>query len=399
MKRYYNPSIPGQVTEVIREQLVCFLYLIIAALPYLWDIIYTSWVQSEESRLPNSVADLLDPKMFSKLSGRNVVKVEYSVRLEQHANSTDRAWFKVQYSDDDEDSFVFAKTQAKNFLVSSLMSMFDVYRNELDTYATVKMPVRTPKVHICKWTKSRFVLAMEDLRHLEVEFPNIWETHVDKSLAKSVLTTIATVHAKFWNNAPSGAWNDKTRPYLPKTQGLITLYNVRRKCPELIPDDIFDLYVTAMWNFDSLRQFYSRPGSKTMVHGDCHMGNFFITKDRQVGTFDFQCRAEEHCMRDVTYFLMSSYPEDTLASDEKELINFYREQLVALGVPHVPSEDECWLQYRLQSFYTMYAFVFSGGFSDLMDPLQTRYGLKRIVRQMKRVDARGALYDLLDGTI
>jgi hypothetical protein len=62
----------------------------------------------------------------------------------------------------------------------------------------------------------------------------------------------------------------------------------------------------------------------------------------------------------------------------------------------VPTFDECWQQYRLQSFYAMYAFAFSGGVGgNLQDRKQTRLVLERISALMERVDAEGALVDLL----
>jgi len=369
--------------------------------PFLWDLLFTNLLQPKEERLPDNISQLLDPKVFSRLSGKPVSKVEYSVRLEQHANSTDRAWFKIKYEDQKKESFVFAKMQAKTFMVRAMMCMFDVYRNELETYKRVRMPVLTPNVHIAQWTRSRFVLALEDLRHQQVTFPNIWETKVDKDLAKQVLATLAKVHGKFWNRPPPGGWSDATRPYKPKFMGFYTLRNVEKACPGLISRDMHQVFSTALWHFDKLRAFYSRGPHKTMVLGDEHMGNFYITKHGVVGCFDFQCRAEEHPMRDVTYFLCSSYQEDSLGADEVELIKYYLAELEKNGVSKsdMPSFNECWLQYRLQSFYAMYAFVFSGGFSDLMDPVQTWYGVRRIIAQMKRVDSAGALYDLLERKI
>ena len=46
----------------------------------------------------------------------------------------------------------------------------------------------------------------------------------------------------------------------------------------------------------------------------------------------------------------------------------------------------------------MYAFVFSGGFADglLMDGVQTKVACKRIVALMERIDAPGALLEVLN---
>lgn len=400
-RKTYEPSFLQKLFLVVTEQLYCFLQLLVNGVPFARSVLHTHLLQSKDERLPGKISDLLDPKTFSRLSGRPVSKVEYSFRLEQHANSTDRAWFKVRYDDQEDDAHVFAKVQAKNVFVRTLMCIFDVYRNEINTYSSLEMPVVTPRVHIAKWTPSRFVLALEDLRHEEVEFTNIWETVVDVPLAQQVLSSLAKIHAKWWNCAPDGCWKKGKRPYMPKLQGILTLYSVDKRCPGLIPPDFFQMFKTALWHFDQIRAFLDRSTPKTMVHGDSHMGNFYIRKDGVVGAFDFQVNSEEHPMRDVTYFLGCSYPEENLARDEKDLIRFYLTQLQQNGVPQdsLPTFEECWLQYRMQSFYTMYAFIFSGGVADLMDAHQTRCGVKRIIAQMQRVDSAGALYDLLDGKI
>jgi len=401
----FDPSWPVKLWLVVSEQLYCIWLVLSCGWPFLLDLIRTAVVPREKC-LPSSISELLDAKTFSRLSGRAVESVEFrdDKQLEQHANSTDRAWFKVRFKEDKgKETFIFAKIQAKNFRVCAMMSIFDVYRNELQAYADLEMPVRIPKVYISKYSASRFCLAMEDLREQGVTFPNIWETVVTKELAKSVLKTLAKVHAHFWNAAPEGCWKDANRPYKPKLMGLVTLYNVRKSLPDLVSDDQAQVFTTALWHWDKLRAYWSRSTPKTMVHGDAHMGNFFIEKDNTIGTFDFQVKAEEHPMRDVTYFLSCSYPSANLAQDEKELIEGYLSELEANGVPspQIPTFAECWQEYRLHSFYAMYAFIFSGGFDggELMDSVQTQYGVGRICALMERIDAAGALYDLLDGKL
>jgi len=400
-RREYSPSFFRKVFIVISEQLYCFIVLVFGALPYIFDLIRTRFFQSANSRLPNSMTELLNPKLFSQLSNRTVSKVELSNQMEQHANSTDRAWFQVTFDDNNssQEESIFVKIQAKTALVRATMSIYGIYRNEIHAYADIKFPIRTPKIYFAKWTKSQFVLAMEDLRNEQVKFLSLWESRIDSSLARKIISSYAKLHAAFWNNPPPGIWDDKSRPDLPRTQGLVTLYLVRRKCPGVIPDDMFKVFEIAMWNFDKIRKFYSRKGYKTLAHGDSHSGNMYVTQSGEVGVFDLQCVSEEHPMRDIAYFLISSCTEELLSEEEEDLIRFYLSELEKNGISDIPSFEECWLQYRMQSFYAMYAFVFSGGFSDLMDTMQSNITISRIVANMGRIDAPGALYDLLDGKI
>mmetsp|Transcript_17050 Transcript_17050/g.33347 ORF Transcript_17050/g.33347 Transcript_17050/m.33347 type:complete len:499 (+) Transcript_17050:541-2037(+) len=405
----YDPTLIQKTFFLLHELLVTSTIFVVSIWPFLKDIAHTHLKVHEEERLPASINDLLKPDLFARLAGRSVSQVSFADRLEQHANSTERTWLKVTYTDEanfqqqgvaSTSTPIFAKIQARKWIVRVLMSSYDVYRNELHTYAALRLPVLTPHIHIAQWTPSRFVLAMDDLRYQDVEFPNIWDTQISKSLAKRVLSTLSKIHAKYWNHVPSGVWNDQRRPYLPAFMGMYTLHNAQQASSHNLVDvDMQRVFLTALWHWPKLRQFWSRPGNKTLCHGDPHIGNFYITHTGVVGTFDFQTKCEEHPMRDVTYFLGSSYPEDALAQDEEELLRYYLSELHRNGVPldQIPSYDECILQYRMHSFYTLYAFIFFGGFANLMDSLQTRIGVRRIVAQMKRINAAGALYDMLDG--
>jgi hypothetical protein len=414
----FTPSTFGKVRTVVWEQLYGLYLVIVNAFPVLLDIVRANWrsrgkgysPKLDQKYIPTLITELTDADTYSVLVGRSVKKVEFAERLEQHANSTDRAWLIVTYADGTTEQ-VFAKVRASNVIVRFIMSMFDVYRNEMDTYMNIKMPtgVLTPRVHSAKWSPSRFVLIMEDLRLKDVEFPNIWiDPPCSYKLAQKVLNTLACMHAEFWENVPKGAWNDHSRPYFGKTICMFTLYRVEQSLPGLIPKDIHDAFMTALWHWHIVREFWSESHPKTMIHGDSHLGNFFIQKDGAVGTFDFQCKAEEHCMRDVTYFLCNSYPEFFLEKDEKPLIAYYLERLSFhlkdkrsndFAKLTIPTFDECWTQYRMQCFYALYAFVFSGGLANLMDDHQTAVGVKRIVAQMQRVKAPDALYELLSKKI
>ena len=71
--------------------------------------------------LPVSIEELLNVETYSRLSGRPIDKIEIASQKEQHANSTDRSWLRVHYIGDNADTLVFAKCQARNFFVRSIM--------------------------------------------------------------------------------------------------------------------------------------------------------------------------------------------------------------------------------------------------------------------------------------
>jgi len=277
------------------------------------------------------------------------------------------------------------------------MCMFDVYRNELHAYQKLTFPVPTPFVYCAKWSPSRFILIMEDMNKRGVQFPSLWESKVDKQLAEKVLCSLSKIHAKWWRNPPDGCWNEKTRPYQSLISGFVTLRAVNRKYPKIIPPEVEEIYRLALWNFPALWKYWDRTGPHTMCHGDSHIGNFYIEEDGSVGVLDFQVKSREYPMRDVSYFLGCSYPVENLERDEEYLIKFYLTQLEKNGVPadDIPSYEECYFRYRLQTFYTLYAFAISAGFSDLMDAQLTETVMTRITSLMIRVDAKSALLQFI----
>jgi hypothetical protein len=366
---------------------------------YLLQMLFGSYLPTSIKQLDNN------PEMYNKICfdtiKKRAVQVRFAQQKEQHANSTERAWLIVRYENDTEETFVFAKCQASNIFVCLIMSMFGVYFNELFKYEHLEIPVSTAKVHGIKYTPSRFCLILEDLSQRQVEFPNIWSKFVDKSLGRQVLTTLAQVHAKYWQKkCPGEIWNDANRPYQGIAMGMYTLYNVEHHYkPGLVPDKIHKVFTQALWHWREYRQYLSKSQPRCLCHGDTHMGNFYIEKDGTIGMVDFQVLSEENPIRDVTYFLASSYDPDLLEQDEKYLIGFYLEKLQELGVKNPPKFEEAWFAYRMQLFYAMYAFVFSGGFANLMDSVQTNCGVERIVRVMERVDSTGAFYEMLEGRV
>lgn len=372
----------------------------------LFDEVAQRWLLPAGERLPGCVEELLEAETLARLSGRAVASSRRVGEREQHANSTSRAWLEIQYGDreggrEQGPQRAFAKCQAQEPLVRWVMSAFDVYRNELDAYARIRFPVPTPAVHVARRTASRFALVLEDLEARGAYLPSVWETRLDEGLTRAVLSCQARLHAHFWGpSVPEGVWDDRRRPHFGLGMALYTLQATRRRHPGLISEDCRAVFLQAAFHWPRLRAYLSRH-AKTLVHGDSHVGNYYVLPDGSVGLFDLQVLSKEHPIRDVGYFLMCSYPPDALAADERPLIAYYLSQLCAAGLPpaQVPSFEEAWFQYRIQSWYTLWAFIFSAGFSNLIDPLQTRITLGRIQRAMDRIDAAGALYDLLDGKV
>ena len=146
---------------------------------------------------------------------------------------------------------------------------------------------------------------------------------------------------------------------------MFTLWRVTSLYPNLISQEIAQAFKVALWRWNDLQAYWETTAPRCMVHGDTHMGNFFIESDGTIGTFDLQVKSEEHPLRDVAYFLACSYPEEDLPKHEEMLIKHYIAELhrtAAAGTgtgagaakvlaDEIPSFEEAWFQYRLHTWY------------------------------------------------
>jgi aminoglycoside phosphotransferase (APT) family kinase protein len=121
----------------------------------------------------------------------------------------------------------------------------------------------------------------------------------------------------------------------------------------------------------------------TLIHGDSHLGNFFVTGDR-MGMLDWQAAQWAKGIRDVQYFLINSMQEVVLAANERSLIGHYVAELRRHGV--TLDAEEAWAQYRAYSFQTLMTSVVSlglGTMTDMDEVLETI--LARSVTAIRRV--------------
>lgn len=86
----------------------------------------------------------------------------------------------------------------------------------------------------------------------------------------------------------------------------------------------------------------------TVIHGDVHLGNWYVTGDGAMGLCDWQCISVGHWTRDLAYALTSTLTIEQRRSWERELIGLYLERLAeaggdALGFPTT------WELYRRQT--------------------------------------------------
>jgi hypothetical protein len=327
-----------------------------------------------------SAVELLDIKSISSNCNNSVV------RIEQGASDSTRL-----------PSTLFVKLPSTQLWTRLFCNLLGIWRNECHFYrhAASRVPIRVPQPYVVADQGSRFVLVLEDLNadgalQLFTNPDMIEGASVER--AKVCLSTFASLHAAFHGLSAeerAGILPPELHPFnSPNARVLSPVLSraaigpCHRKAPELFPKEMVELYQQAMTKYDALMAFWYRE-PLTLIHGDSHLGNFFVTADR-MGMLDWQAVQWAKGIRDVQYFLINSLREEVLAAHERELIEHYVAELQRHGVT-LPYE-EAWEQYRAYSFQTLMTSVVSLGtasMTDMDEVLQTI--LSRSVAAVRRV--------------
>lgn len=99
---------------------------------------------------------------------------------------------------------------------------------------------------------------------------------------------------------------------------------------------------------------------RTLLHGDSHIGQTYITADGRMGLTDWQATMQGGWGYDFAYLVGSACEPDDRRAWDRELLELYLERLGEHG-GKPPSFDDAWLIYRQQLFYPYSAWAFTIG--------------------------------------
>ncbi|RYC96059.1 hypothetical protein BFJ63_vAg933 [Fusarium oxysporum f. sp. narcissi] len=108
----------------------------------------------------------------------------------------------------------------------------------------------------------------------------------------------------------------------------------------------------------------------TVVHGDVHLGNWYITPDGHMGLTDWQTVARGHWSRDLAYVLGTAVRAEKRRQWEYEMVEMYVSELRKHGGPSV-SVEEAWLELRRQSLGVLTYWTLTLTPSENLPDMQT----------------------------
>jgi hypothetical protein len=98
-------------------------------------------------------------------------------------------------------------------------------------------------------------------------------------------------------------------------------------------------------------------GPRCLVHGDAHQGNSFLRSGGERVWVDWQLVRKGSPWRDVSYFIIGALTVEERRTADRDLVEHYRQRLLALGATGVPDRDEAWQQFTRWPGYGTQAWL------------------------------------------
>ncbi|MFA7553664.1 MAG: oxidoreductase family protein [Spongiibacteraceae bacterium] len=235
-------------------------------------------------------------------------------------------------------------------------------------YGVPKMTLPTVKCYYSDWDdngKGHGIVILEDLISMGGKFGHSLDANGVDGVA-SALEGMAHMHSDLWGSPLLEEWtwlptsmatpidNDQIRIM----QQFIETNLADPKFQAILPQHYQDDPGKLQRGFDALADWeHQQTTPKCINLGDCHQGNTYIKPDGERIWLDWQLVRKGSPWRDLTYFTIGALTVEERRSSERDLLNHYREHLIARGAHDVPSLDIIFENYRRWVIYGMQAWV------------------------------------------
>jgi len=273
-------------------------------------------------------------------------------------------------------SRLFVKLPPTDPMQQAFVTSTGMGRTEARFYRELsgEVPLRVPRCFHADSNDSgdEYIMLLEHLEDSGCTFHNA-STRYSHGYLREVLSAFASLHAKYWNTPRFDsdlAWLQAPVQHEIALQLIPTALDKHAADMPAVFRDMAELYLAEA---DAIHALWQR-GDTTVIHGDAHDGNLFYDRDRP-GFLDWAIVSRAPGMRDVGYFLAGTLPPGEHASTGRELLQFYREQLIAAGV-EAPSLDDLWSQYQWHAAYVWVGATVTLAMGDAWQPVE--YVLKSL---------------------
>lgn len=214
--------------------------------------------------------------------------------------------------------------------------------------ADVPLPVDHPAVYSALFDEvgEDFLLVMEDIVARGADPRNSLRPLTPGQAAAGV-RALGRLHSRYWGarlDVPELSWLE---PFVA-FDGLqyAPLPSALEKLDDTTPRSVLSMTIGQL--VDKVWKPYIgtlTTTTQTLLHGDAHIGNTYVTPEGDVGLLDWQMVRRGNWSLDVGYFLQGSITVEDRRTHERALLVEYRSAL-ELPASELPSDDEIRLRYR-----------------------------------------------------
>lgn len=198
-----------------------------------------------------------------------------------------------------------------------------------------------------------FGILLEDLRERGVSFAHVL-SGTEVGQVRQLVGHLASLHAKYWESPAldhefgwmarpgGGGMEEIFKHLLPNILNLLDAEPWRYAHLEAIGRSVPELH-------DDMLKIAAGPlesAPHTLLHGDTHIGNAYCLPDNSMGWLDFQLSLRGCYARDLTYLITTGLSIELRRAHERDLIDFYFQQLASHGVTVAIDGDAAWLLHR-----------------------------------------------------
>ena len=293
-------------------------------------------------------------------------------------------------------------------LVSAAASLSQI---EANFYALIRpdLELEAPSTAYSAYDpiSNRQMLIVDDVSVTRgATFGSIVTRTLTRGQADQVIDTLAALHSKFWA-APLanryGFWMPDAYTWMERLN--VTINAPKRilvgfeRGREVIPADLYARRAEVPGALmDSLR--INITGPQTMLHGDVHPGNWYVTGDDRMGLYDWQCIVRGGWARDIAYALATHLTIEDRRAWERELVERHGQRLAEAGIEPPPADD-AFLAYRQQMPHAMFMWLGTIGRHAMQPDMQpadiTLESVKRTCHAASDLLSLDAIADGLGG--
>lgn len=301
------------------------------AVPASWEAITADWMTAALARdFPGAVVDAVTVQMRDDGTNR-------------------RARLGIRYAGGTGPATVFAKAVDPEHREMIKYTSGLLHEPRLFN-SGVSLPLEHPAVYAAPVDEAAedFLLVMEDLTARAAD-PRDATRPLTVEQAAAGVRGLGRLHGAFWGariERPGLDWLEPFDPwdgmqYAPLPAALERL---GADAPASVHALTIDELVEGIWK--PFIRTLTAPGTPvTLLHGDPHIGNTYLTPDGDLGFLDWQVARRGNFSVDLGYFLQGALVTADRRAAERDLLAEYR---AALGLPadELPSAEEIWLRYR-----------------------------------------------------